>query len=531
MAGPFVLYLLIVLAFYPSYRFLNGPDAISYISVAKQYLHGQWPEALNPYWSPLFSWLMIPLIGSGIAGLASAKIVCIGSGFFVIRSLSRLLQTSGVSGVLFSAALYTAAIMTASFSLIWITPDLLSAAVVLWYLTLVLSPSYASDPHPGIRCGLVGALAYFAKAYNFYFFLGHFTVLSILQSIHSDSERRRLALRNFALGLAVFMAACAPWIAVVSTQVHRPAISSASEWNRRLVGPDSPGFPQFYRLFPPSSPHAISMWENPSPSLLPEWSLIDPPRNLKHELRLIVTNLRGLFAILNHVSVFGLAVLFGLLLWGISRDRTSDILWLQILLTVALLPIGYVFVTLRDRYGWNDRYLWVAIFLLLLTAFLDLRIIGGAFSKLGLYLAITGVGLSFSVGPMLDLIRGRNNGRALYEAAVGLKSSIPAGSRLASCGQWNDGLGLAYFLNTQYYGVNGITADEVEFRSILNPNPHPEGLPQRLTPEEMAREFRAYSIDYLVVFPDCPVTPSSSVLANPIRTSHLSSPSVYKLDH
>src|SRR3954447_933224 len=178
-AGPFVLYLLIVLTFYPRYRFLNGPDAISYISVARHYIHGEWREALNPYWSPLFSWLMIPLIGSGIPGLASAKIVSICSGFLVIWSIGRLLRISEISGVLFSAALYTAATMTASFSLIWITPDLLSAAVVLWYLTMILSPSYGTDRHAGLRCGLVGALGYLAKAYNFYFFLGHFTLLSL----------------------------------------------------------------------------------------------------------------------------------------------------------------------------------------------------------------------------------------------------------------------------------------------------------------------------------------------------------------
>ena len=55
--------------------------------------------------------------------------------------------------------------------------------------------------------------------------------------------------------------------------------------------------------------------------------------------------------------------------------------------------------------------------------------------------------------------------------------------------------------------------------------------PQRLTPEEIARELRAYAIDYLVVFPDCPIKPSSSVLANPIRARDLASPRVYKLDH
>jgi hypothetical protein len=117
---PVLAYLLIVLVFYPFYRFLNGPDAISYISIAGHYLRGEWSEALNPYWTPLFSWLMIPLIGAGIPGLAGAKIVSICSGFIVLASLGRLLHVAGLSGIYLSAALYTAVVMTASFSLTWI---------------------------------------------------------------------------------------------------------------------------------------------------------------------------------------------------------------------------------------------------------------------------------------------------------------------------------------------------------------------------------------------------------------------------
>ena len=531
MIGPFMAYLLIVLIFYPFYRFLNGPDAISYISIARHYVRGEWPEAFNPYWSPLFSWLMVPLIGSGMPGLAAAKIVSIFSGFIVLWSLGRLLRVAGLSGIYFSAALYTAAIMAASFSLSWITPDLISAAVVLWYLSVVLSTSYVKERHAGLLCGLIGALGYFAKAYNFYFFLAHFTFLSILFWARSEGEERRRALRHFGFGLALFAVICAPWIALVSAQVHRPAISSASEWNRRLVGPDSPGFPQFYRLFPPAGPDAFSMWENPSPSLLPEWSVLGSARNLRHERALLTTNLRGLFAILNHSSVFGLAALFGLLLWGLSRTPDGHFLWLQILLTVTLVPVGYVFLTLRDRYGWNNRYLWVAIFLVLLTAFLDVHVISRGLSTIGVYLAIAGVALSFAISPMLDLVRGRNGGRALYEASVVFNRQIPAGSRLASCGQWNDGLGLAYFLNTPYYGVTGITPDEAEFRSILNPIPYPKGVPQALTPDEMKESLRANLIDYLVIFPDCPLEPSSDLLANPIQTGSSTNLKAYKLDH
>jgi hypothetical protein len=39
-------------------RGVLGPDGISYSDIAKAYLRGDWHNALNSYWSPLYSWLL-----------------------------------------------------------------------------------------------------------------------------------------------------------------------------------------------------------------------------------------------------------------------------------------------------------------------------------------------------------------------------------------------------------------------------------------------------------------------------------------
>lgn len=37
---------------------LASDDAIAYLDIGDAYLRGEWKEAINGYWSPLYSWLL-----------------------------------------------------------------------------------------------------------------------------------------------------------------------------------------------------------------------------------------------------------------------------------------------------------------------------------------------------------------------------------------------------------------------------------------------------------------------------------------
>src|SRR5690348_8377371 len=39
-------------------RFYIEPDGLSYLDIGYAYLHRDWPNAVNAYWSPLYSWLL-----------------------------------------------------------------------------------------------------------------------------------------------------------------------------------------------------------------------------------------------------------------------------------------------------------------------------------------------------------------------------------------------------------------------------------------------------------------------------------------
>ena len=42
---------------------LDMSDCISYMDIATFYRNGDWPMALNSYWSPLYSWLFFAFTG------------------------------------------------------------------------------------------------------------------------------------------------------------------------------------------------------------------------------------------------------------------------------------------------------------------------------------------------------------------------------------------------------------------------------------------------------------------------------------
>ncbi len=43
-------------------RYSLGPDAMSYLEIGEAYLRGAWSEAVNPLWSPLYSWVLAALL-------------------------------------------------------------------------------------------------------------------------------------------------------------------------------------------------------------------------------------------------------------------------------------------------------------------------------------------------------------------------------------------------------------------------------------------------------------------------------------
>ena len=52
-----IIYFIIGIFLIQYYQYGLNSDSISYITIAQEYLKGHFTDAVNGYWSPLFSWL------------------------------------------------------------------------------------------------------------------------------------------------------------------------------------------------------------------------------------------------------------------------------------------------------------------------------------------------------------------------------------------------------------------------------------------------------------------------------------------
>src|SRR4030042_2557729 len=53
--------------------YVSNIDLLSYISLSQRYLHGSLRDAVNAYWSPLFSWLLLPFLLLPVEPVIAAK--------------------------------------------------------------------------------------------------------------------------------------------------------------------------------------------------------------------------------------------------------------------------------------------------------------------------------------------------------------------------------------------------------------------------------------------------------------------------
>src|SRR5690606_31800021 len=127
-------YLAFAIHHFAAHRYQINPDGVGYISVAQKYLRGEWADAVNAYWSPLYSWLLVPLLAVGIEPLAATKVLGVGIGGLILFAMTRLLRLAGVRQDVRTIAALAAIPLVVDAAYDVITPDLLLAAALLLYL-------------------------------------------------------------------------------------------------------------------------------------------------------------------------------------------------------------------------------------------------------------------------------------------------------------------------------------------------------------------------------------------------------------
>jgi hypothetical protein len=336
-----------------------------------------------------------------------------------------------------------------------VTADLLTVAVVLWYLA---SLRHATSPKGGAVSGALGGLGYLAKALGLPLFLAHFTLsrtLALLRAEHGK-ERRRVAAAA-AAGFAAFVIVASPWILAVSWKYGEVTYSTAGRYNWALIGPDTGRFMPFWsRLMAPPHPRATSIWEDPSSVKMPDWSVRDHPDHLARLVEKHVGAIAAVFRARSPYVPMALVFLVSLVVSRLRVGRDAAAAVDDALLVVVLFVLAYLPFPVEERYLWP-----IPAIALAMSGYAIDRLSAPRGWTQGVLLAV--LAISF-VPPALEGIGRVRASAPVWVAYREAAAALPAetrGTRLAASSwpnalpwaPWNDALYVAWFADIRYYGV------------------------------------------------------------------------------
>ncbi len=233
-----------------AYRHAMNPDGMSYLDVARAYLAGDLASAINPYWGPLYSWLLAwplrafaPSLRDDFALVHAVNFVVILGAlaafeFFLselLRSRRRVVAAGGslVLGALELTIFAYGVFIYSSLDLIGlalVTPDLcLEAAVFVAAGLLLRILDGSSRPAIGIYLGLALGLGYLAKSVMFPVGLGFLAVLFVV--LRGEPRFRP----PVALAASTFLLITGPWILPISRAAGKPTFGTSGELTYQFV--------------------------------------------------------------------------------------------------------------------------------------------------------------------------------------------------------------------------------------------------------------------------------------------------------
>lgn len=436
-------------------RFTMNPDGVSYLDIGDAYWRGDWHNAINAYWSPLYSWILgffLQVLKPSayweypLAHLVNFLIYVLALACFefflaiFISERSRRLDGSGdgevgISEVSWWLLGYSVFLSTSllMIRLRPISPDMCVAAFV--YLATALALKITNRPTRGtyVVLGLVLGLAYLSKAVMLPL------AFVFLAAVLLTTGFSRGSLRNIGVATLVFLCVASPFglalsyaqgrltfgdVGPIAYEVYIDGIDRFAPGNPGLLHPvrnilDHPPTLEF------SDPIAgtYPLWYDP-----PYWHAgLKPHWNLKGQLRRIGLALLLYLWIpvtyqLNLTASFLMLLLVATRPWECCK-RSACFFQLTIPGLLALLLYSLVYA--------ESRYLAPFFALLWLAAFSGLRFPDS--SGIKRLIGITAIAVIVSQLAVYRLMTGCSPGPVYWDAAQSLKSmGLRPGDKLAA---------------------------------------------------------------------------------------------------
>jgi hypothetical protein len=469
-------------------------DSTLYLNIAEKYIKGDLNNAINGYWGPMLSWLLIPFLYLGASHVFSINAVSLIFGVLTIIGVWNLSFRFEIANSVRNAVVIATLPIILFISLIE-QFDLILLCLLVYYLTIIFNNEYERKIHNAVLCGILGSLAYFTKSYAFPFFLVHFTIMNVFHYLRCDSVKdKRKVLKNSVAGIITFLIISLPWILLISNKYDHFTISNMGKGNFAAHAPGLPktgfevGGPMFYKgFFPPPNETAVSVWEDPSYIWqdIESWSPLESITYFKYFLKNIIKNVFEGIRICQSFSRLSvvIVIIYVLILAGRPPGRqvfSGDLLYP--FFTLFLYAGGY------GPFHFETRYLWIInILLLLMGGYILTRLFQSNFFKSNLrkYLIIVFFMISFIITPSKSYLHAYsdNINRDMYVIGSTIKDHYNIHGKIASNREWkhipvhdswHKTFRLSYWLDSKYYG-------QAE---------------QGISEEDLLKDLQGYNIDY-----------------------------------
>lgn len=473
------LYAVLIITTY-HYERLTG-DATLYLSIAEKYVRGDFPNAINGYWGPLLSWLLVPFLYFGASHLFAINALNLIFGLVTIIGVWKLSLTFEISDKIRGIILVPLVPVLQFISLIQ-PMDFLLLCILIHYLNIVFDKDFPGSHFRAAAAGLLGALLYFSKPYGFPFFIFHFLLIIACHYFETSSkERRQEVLRGFITGFTLFLLLSGIWIGLISDKYGHFTFSNMGRGVFSVAAPGTlhntleKGDPIFFDgFFPPPNESAFIIYEDPSHARKKSWSPLESKSSFRHFVSNLIENIFEGVRIYESYSRLAFAIMITYILFLFSyplKEILSQRSLLYPLITILVYTGGYM------PFHFESRYLWIVNILLLLMG-------GKVIHELFQYdlfkrsapksLLIIFFILSFGVTPLRASIEmGKSNiNRDMYLLGSELDKRYSIRGNIASNRQkvrvsvhdsWHNTFRLAYWLKSRYFGQprEGISDEEL----------------------------------------------------------------------
>ena len=444
-----------------------NPDGVAYVQIARHYANARWDLVVTAYWSPLFSWILVPFVGNGFEPMLASKILGLPLGIAFALGAAALtremlqadpttkprpsLVTSGAV-LAFSSALLAALPMLPR----PVTPDLLLTAILTWYFAMTLRWLREGAVRPALAAGLLGGLAYLAKAYALPFVLVHTVITGLTASPRLGTWR---TFRLVAASVLLTATVAVPWITVLSLREGRPTFTAVTRFARpwHMDPSTEVGAGELFGLAAPRQGR-MTMWERPEDVVI-----ATPPApaalaaGIANFVSRLDVNLIEALTALQRADPLGLLaaglIVACLLLTATRPGESAPARWPigWSLTTVALYVSGYVLVYVEPRYLWPVFGLTIAVAVTVLGR-VHRAAVGWPAARLNALATLLLIG-SLAYGGVRQLAEwGAADGPGAEASALrALATNVGPGPALAS-NRWPQGLYVAYWSSTQFIG-------------------------------------------------------------------------------